>query len=112
MWVMSVLGIKTALARSGDLGVPILDKEVRPLEFLSRIGASSYLIGPSALPYTNVELFRRRNISLDVKAYAYEKYPQRGQAFMENLSVIDLIFNTGYAARDYLKSTRRNTTIT
>lgn len=110
-WIMSVLGIDTQLMRSHDLAIPTGDKTERPVNLLYQIGASTYVTGPNTEPYTDVQLFRSHGIRVEFKSYDYLSYPQLwGGDFAGNVSVLDLLFNTGPLARQYLKSRMPNRT--
>ena len=106
-WIMSVLGISTEIRMSSEFGVAG-DKFTRPLEILKRVGATAYLSGPAAKPYTDVAAFRAAGIELEFKSYSYPEYPQLYGPFAPNVSVIDLLSNCGGQSRSYLKSTTPN----
>lgn len=77
----------------------------RLLDILLKLGADGYLSGPAAAAYLDTELFRRNNISLEFKTYDYLPYPQLHGSFISEVSVLDLLFNTGPEASKYLHST-------
>ena len=54
--------------------------------------------------YLDEDLFRKNNIKLCYKTYDYLPYPQLWGAFEGNVSVLDLIANTGPEAKKFLKS--------
>jgi hypothetical protein len=102
-WVMGKLGIRTETRMSSEFCVSG-DKFVRPLTILKRIGATSYLSGPSAKPYTDPRAFAEAGVRLEYKTYTYSEYPQLHGPFEPNLTVLDLLFNCGEASRNHLKS--------
>lgn len=65
------------------------------LSLLDRAGATSYLSGPSALGYLDAGRFAERSIELCIKRYEYPVHPQLHPPFVHEVSVIDLLFNTG-----------------
>jgi hypothetical protein len=68
-------------------------------------GASAYLSGPAAKDYIDPRLFADAGIELSYIDYsAYREYPQVHPPFSHHVSVIDLIFNVGPAAPQYLES--------
>lgn len=108
-WIMRVLGIDTQILRSHDLAVPAGNKAERPVKLLERIGAWTYVTGPNTEPYTDLQLFHSHGIRVEFKSYDYMFYPQLwGGDFVDNVSVLDLLFNTGPLARQYLKSLTPN----
>ena len=58
--------------------------------------------------YLDENQFRENGISLQYKTYDYPNYPQLWGNFLGNVSVLDLIANTGKEARQFLKSQSNN----
>jgi hypothetical protein len=106
-WIMQILKIKTSTKMSHDFLLSN-KKTARLIDLLTQVGASSYLSGPSAANYLDVELFQRHGIRLEFKSYDYPPYPQLWGEFVGEVSVLDLLFNTGPEARRYLKSRTPN----
>ncbi|MGH8735957.1 MAG: WbqC family protein [Burkholderiales bacterium] len=104
-WIMSQLGIHTRTRMSRELGI-VGEKLDRPLLLARQLAATTYLAGPTAKPYTDIEGFRAAGIALEFKVYDYPEYPQLHGAFESNVTVLDLLFNCGPDARHYLKSLR------
>jgi hypothetical protein len=68
-------------------------------------GATAYLSGPAARDYIDPHLFAQAGIALDYIDYSgYPTYPQLTQPFEHGVSIIDLLFNVGPAAPQYMKS--------
>jgi hypothetical protein len=105
--VCTYLNIKTPLVLSQDYAVTGAKTE-RLIQLLKKVGATTYLSGPAAQSYLNENLFRKNGIRLEYKTYDYPPYPQMWGDFVGNVTVLDLIANTGLSARDYLKSTTPN----
>jgi hypothetical protein len=76
----------------------------RVIELLQKTKATSYLSGPSAINYLSDQNFKGTGIELKWMDYGYLKsYKQfNSNEFVANLSVIDMIFNIGENAKDYL----------
>ena len=102
-WAMEKLQIKTKTAMSSEFGM-VGTKQDRPLEILKALGATSYLSGPTARPYTDASKFKEAGIQLEYKTYEYKAYPQLYGSFEPAVSIIDLLFNCGEQSRSYLKS--------
>lgn len=101
------LGIGTPIVRASDYPVEGAKTE-RLIALLGRLGADTYLSGPSAEDYIDPEQFRARNIRLEYKTYDYAPYPQLWGEFVVAVSVLDLIANTGPDASKHLRSRQPN----
>lgn len=101
--VCSILGIKTPITWSRDY--LLVDGQTERLVDLCRqLGGDEYLSGPAAKNYIEPGLFAGANIRLTYVDYSeYPEYPQLYPPFDHNVSVLDLIFNTGPEAGTYMK---------
>jgi hypothetical protein len=108
-WVATELGINTTIVQAASLSCPYTSKDRRPIELLERIGATTYLTGPNTLSYTSCCRFRDRGIVLLVKDYTYSPYKQLWGDFIGQVSILDLLFNTGRAARRHFRSEQPDT---
>jgi glutaredoxin-related protein len=106
-WIMGILGISTTLRMSQEFQ-PVGSKTARIIDLLTKVGASTYLTGPSAQAYLDLELFRDHNIKVEFKSYDYPSYPQLWGEFRGEVTILDLLFNTGPEARRFLKSLTPN----
>jgi WbqC-like protein family len=105
-----VLGITTPIRRSADYGVTGRASQ-RVVDLCRAAGATRYLSGPAAKAYLDESLFRSNGIDVAWMDYSgYREYPQLHPPFEHAVSVVDLIFNTGPAARDYLHATAAGST--
>jgi len=104
--IAKILGINTKTILSSDLKYDRnLTKTERLIAILKDLNATSYLSGPSAKSYIDESLFKKENIELEWMDYSgYPEYPQLYPPFVHEVSVIDLIFNTGPNASKYMKS--------
>lgn len=106
-WIMQTLNIKTEIRISSEFH-PVGSKTDRLIDILKKVGATSYLSGPSAKDYIEVEKFKEAGIGLEYKVYEYQEYPQLHGPFEPHVSVLDLLFNCGPDSRKYLKSLTPN----
>ena len=106
-WVMGCLGIRTPTLHSRTLGLEG-HKTDRLLQLLTKVGATTYLSGPSAEAYLEVDRFREAGIALEYKVYDYPEYPQLWGPFEGQVSILDLLFNMGSEAPAYLLSRSPN----
>lgn len=88
------LEISTTLVRASELEVEgrksnlILDicKKMNATEFLANLGSRDYL-------ENDKEIFEKENIKIFYHKYEHKQYNQRGDTFLEHLSVLDLLFS-------------------
>lgn len=93
-----ILGIhRTRFVRSSSLPATGAKTE-RLLSILRHVGASHYISGPSARAYLDLESFARAGITVEFMVYDYLPYPQLYGAFEPQVSILDLLFNTGQDA--------------
>ena len=106
-WVMQKLDIKTPTRLSSEFQAQGA-KTDRLLEILKKAGATCYLSGPLAKNYLDERQFMAHEIRLEYKTYDYSPYPQLWGDFVGEVTVLDLLFNVGPDARQYLKSQSPN----
>ena len=102
--ICKTLQINTKISRSSDY--QLLDgKTQKVLGICQQSGASTYVTGPAAKAYIDEELFDEAGISIEWVDYSdYPPYAQRFLPFDGNVSILDLIMNTGSEATHYMKS--------
>lgn len=102
--ISEILGITTKLSWSMDYQCPP-GKTERLVSICQQAEAGIYISGPSAKDYLEEDLFDQAGIELQYMDYSdYAEYPQLHPPFIHEVSVIDLIFNTGPDAPKYMKS--------
>ncbi|MFM0029602.1 WbqC family protein [Paraburkholderia madseniana] len=98
-----LLGIETTLKWSWDYEIGE-GKTERLVRICEQAGATVYLSGPAARDYIDSTLFDAAGIGLRYFDYTgYPEYPQLWGEFQHGVSVIDLLFNCGDQAREYMK---------
>ena len=105
--VCELLNIHTPISWSTDYdSAPGLSE--RLLTLCQAAGADEYVSGPLARAYLDVELFARAGVHVTWFDYSgYPPYAQPHGPFAHNVSVLDLLFCEGSAARSYLKTKLR-----
>jgi hypothetical protein len=79
-------------------------KESRVLELLKKVNATEYISGPAAKSYICKKNFEESNIQLTWFDYSdYKQYEQLGDGFVNDVSIIDLLFNCGPNALLYMR---------
>lgn len=91
------LGIRANECFASDLNIPLdLDTTARPLQICQRLGATRFIVGPTAKAYINEAAFQEAGIALEWHAYKTPDYPQlHGGEFVPYLSALDAVFNLG-----------------
>lgn len=74
------------------------------VELCKKFEANTYLSGLGGKNYMDLELFKKNNIKNVFSDFKYPIYPQRFGPFVENLSVIDLLFNCGPKSSEIIGS--------
>ena len=110
--IAEILGFETRFVRSSDLEAAG-DKTGRLIEICKELGAGRYLSGPSARAYLDDSRFLAAGVEVAWMDYAgYMPYHQLFGPFEHNVSIIDLLMNTGPDARNYMKAGTIGTTRT
>lgn len=109
-WAMQHLNVTTSIARA-----PYIDKKLGRTENLLSIvqqyNGTTYVSGPSAASYLNVNLFADAGVGLEYKVYEYDSYPQLYPPFAGNVTILDLLFNVGPEAKNCITSKAPNTVV-
>jgi hypothetical protein len=102
--ICQFLGIKTTISWSMDYAVEG-DKTEKLVNLCKQAGATHYLSGPAAKAYLVEEPFAQEGISMSYMDYSsYLEYRQLYPPFEPQVSILDLIFNEGLDAKNYMKS--------
>lgn len=99
-----LLGITTPIALTADDTEHAVKTE-KLLAICVAAGATEYLCGPASRDYIEEWRFDAAGIVVTYVDYSgYPEYPQLFGPFLHEVTVLDLIFNTGPDARSYMKS--------
>jgi hypothetical protein len=102
--ICRLLGIQTKISWSMDYRL-VEGKTERLVDLCRQVGAKEYLSGPSAMDYIEEASFVQAGIALRFMDYSgYPEYEQRFPPFDHQVSIIDLILNTGQNARRFMRS--------
>ena len=96
-----VLGFEAEFINSVDLYTEGM-KDDKLIEICKKVGATHYLSGPAAKDYIDNKKFKEANVSLEYIDYSYPEYNQLHGDFNHYVSVLDLIFNYGLAAKNFI----------
>lgn len=105
--VCEILGINTKISRSSDFSL-VDGKSERLLGVCKDSGATEYISGPAAKDYLDESLFEKNNIKVTWCDYSnYPEYEQRFRPFEHGVSILDLIFNEGPNASNFMKNIKK-----
>lgn len=98
----SLLQIETPLSSSSDY--PMAEGQTeRLVSICVAAGATVYLSGPSAASYIEPDKFAAAGVALEYFDYqGYPEYDQLYPPFEHNVSIVDLLLNTGPDATRYM----------
>jgi hypothetical protein len=96
----------TRFLRSSDLPGAGAKTE-RLSNILKQVGATRYVSGPAAREYLDVDLLQSMGIEVEWMSYEYPEYPQLYSPFDGKVSVLDLLFQTGDKAKQYIWATKK-----
>ena len=101
--ICDLLGFKTKIVHDTEFNI-IGDRNERLVNLCTQVGADVYYSGPAAQCYLDEDLFKRNGIDVKWVDYAgYPEYRQRFPPFEHEVSILDLLFNEGKNARDFMK---------
>lgn len=102
--ICELLNIKTKFTRSSEFELKG-GKSEKLLNICIDSKSNIYFSGPAAKDYLDIDLFNDNNIQVEWLDYTnYKEYGQLFPPFEHGVSIIDLIFNTGKDAFNYMKS--------
>jgi len=103
MVINDILDIKTNIRWSSEFNL-VEGKTERLLGICNDCGATEYISGPAAKGYLDESLFEKNGIQVTWFNYVgYPEYSQLYPPFEHAVSVLDLIFNEGSNAKDFLR---------
>jgi hypothetical protein len=101
--VCAFLGIKTKITNSWDYRL-CEGKTERLADLCVQAGGSEYISGPAAKDYIVEQFFKDRGVKLTWFDYTgYSEYPQLWGEFTHGVTVVDLLFNCGRQAPQYMR---------
>ncbi|MBK3623991.1 WbqC family protein [Streptomyces sp. MBT49] len=99
--------IETPTKLSSNLNVPGRGSQ-RLADLCRAVGADAYLAGDGSRVYLDEQPFKEAGIEVVWQGFAHPRWPQLHprHGFLNNLSALDLLLNTGPDARTVLRSPR------
>lgn len=108
-FVREALNISWPMVLSSELDgtyglVERSDATERIVDLAIKTGCTKYLSGVTGKKYLKENLFEEAGIQLIYSDFQHPTYHQQFGEFVSNLSIIDLLFNEGARAGDFVKS--------
>lgn len=101
--ICGYLSIQTSITNSWDYDL-LEGKTERLAALCEQAGGTEYVSGPSAKNYVDPVVFKEKGIELTWFEYGvYPTYPQLWGDFIHEVTILDLLFNCGKDARNFMK---------
>jgi hypothetical protein len=101
--ICAYLGINANILRSEDFELAE-DRTERLVSICKQLDGTDYYTGPAAKAYMNEQMFKEVGIAIHYFDYGgYQVYTQLHPPFEHGVSILDIIFNEGKDAIQYLK---------
>ena len=101
--ICQILKIDTKIIDSRTLNLKG-DKQEKLIQVCKKNNADTYLSGPAAKDYIDVDKFKINDIKIKWMDYSnYKEYKQLHAPFEKGVTILDLIFNEGPNSRSFLK---------
>lgn len=97
------LGIEVEIVRCSDLGVVARGTDLI-VEMCKVVGADAYVSGQSGREYLDEDIVASSGIDIVYQRFNHPQYRQVAEPFIPQMSVIDLLFNEGEKAGEYVRS--------
>ena len=101
LYMVEALDINTQFYLSSELTSESTGTQ-RIIDICKALDADTYLSGISGNDYLDQKVFKKNNVKLEYQRYASKEYKQLWGDFIPNLSVIDLLFNLGDKAKEFI----------
>lgn len=89
------LGIKTPIIKSSAYDFKEKKNNLL-IEMCRKLKVDTYLSGPGAKNYVDEEKFKENGLGHIFSDFKHPEYSQKYKPFVQNMSVIDLLFNCGH----------------
>ncbi|MFQ5884067.1 MAG: WbqC family protein [Thermoplasmata archaeon] len=73
------------------------------IEIAKKVGATTYISGPSGRTYLQLEEFKGAGIAVEFFSFIAKPYRQAFPGFVPGMASIDALFNLGIAAKDLIR---------
>ena len=101
--IVGILGIKTRIELSSDLGETDLRSTEELLWYCKKVKATTYFSGAFGRDYLDVLQFEKEGITVEFQDFKHPSYKQLYGDFLPDMSIIDLLFNHGVDSLDIIR---------
>jgi hypothetical protein len=101
LYIVEALDIDVAFYFASELKCESTGTQ-RIIDICKALDSDVYLSGIGGNDYLDQKLFERSNIKLEYQKYTPKEHKQLWGTFIPNLSVIDLLFNLGDKAKEFI----------
>jgi hypothetical protein len=103
-WINEKLNIHTHIHKAENFECNTNNASQQLLDICIALKADNYLSGKAAQTYLDESLFEQSNVSVSWMNYGpYKPYTQLYGEFTHNVSILDLLFNKGPEASQFIK---------
>ena len=102
-YFITKLEINTKTVFSSELNINKTGSE-KLLEICKDLQVDTYLSGEFGRNYLDIKLFQQENIKVIFEKFEHPTYDQTFDGFVQNMSIIDLLFNEGQNAKNILRN--------
>lgn len=107
--ISGFLGIQnTKFMRLSSLNVHNENTTQRIIEICEKVGADNFIVGTRAKDFMEEDKWDNTKVKLNYFEPAYPEYPQLYGDFVDNCSIIDLLFNNGPDSYKYIWGNANN----
>lgn len=92
-YILNFLEIRKKTFQASQLNTEVLSATERLIKLCKMVEGTHYITGKGGLNYMDTSLFNQSNIQVAVSNFTYPSYNQLGDIFIDNLSILDVIFN-------------------
>jgi hypothetical protein len=100
--ISQFLGIETKFIKLSELNIQNDNPTQRLIDICEHVGATNYIIGTRAKDYMEEWRWQFTKVNLEYFEPKYPPYPQLFGDFLDNCSIIDLLFNCGSESGEYI----------
>ncbi|MBL7198465.1 MAG: WbqC family protein [Candidatus Omnitrophica bacterium] len=93
-YIVDILAIRTKIVKCSNFKLNSHGTDLI-IDVCKKIGADTFLSGKHGKDYLDEEKFNENNIKLIYQNFKHPCYKQLFEPFIENMSIIDLLFNEG-----------------
>jgi len=105
LYLLKCFDINVEIIAASDLALdPNLKHTDMIIAVLKKLGAQTYLSGPSGRKYIEIKKLQENGFNLEFSAFSHPVYKQRYPGFVPNMAAIDLLFNMGPESNQIIRS--------